>query len=83
MVWALLAVGMVGLILGLRFRVPALFVATLLTAIATIVFKFYSGASIQAALFATVSTLLVLEAAYLIGLLLAFGWSRLRSRQLN
>ena len=81
MLWMLLASAISGLLLGLRFRVPALGVAAALMVLINIVAALISGWSAGFAGFSVLASLVALSCSYLIGLVLAFLWSRHRTRR--
>jgi len=78
--WVLVAVSITGLSLGLRFRVPALLVATGVLVTASIVVSVLAGFPLQSAMAMTLILLVALEITYLLGLFLAYAWSRTRER---
>lgn len=71
MLWSIVTVAAFGVLLGFSFRVPALLVATALTAAATGVLL--EGPLLQRILIPVV----VLQCAYLVGLSLAGLWRRI------
>ena len=78
MLWMLLASAISGLLLGLRFRVPALGAAAALMVLINIVAALTSGWSTGFVVFSVLVSLVALSCSYLIGLGLAFSWSRYR-----
>jgi hypothetical protein len=78
--WSLVAAAVAGILLGLRFRVPALLAATALLVVFTAVASGLAGLSVRPLLVAVGLSVLTLQAAYLAGLLLSTLWRRTRSR---
>jgi hypothetical protein len=76
MLEALLLAAGVGFLLALRFRVPALVVASAVALVLGPVIAHLSGASFWAVVSAPVTTLVALQCGYLGGLLLTYGVSR-------
>ncbi|HXV28827.1 MAG TPA: hypothetical protein VD840_00700, partial [Sinorhizobium sp.] len=70
--WSFLAVGAAGVLIGLRFRVPALLVASCATIVASVTATQLLGFSDQRIGLATLYLVLTLQGGYLIGLLFAF-----------
>lgn len=71
MLWSFLAVGAVGVLIGLRLRVPALIVASLITIIVTATAMQCLGFSDGRTFLTTLYLVLTLQGTYLIGLLFA------------
>ena len=78
MLWALAGAGGMGLLLGLRFRVPALIAATWLTAAACLSLAPFMDLGLMPTLVFTFASLGVLQVGYLAGLMLFCAWSRAR-----
>jgi hypothetical protein len=76
MLWSFLAVGAVGVLIGLRLRVPALIVASLITIIVSATAMQCLGISDGRTLLTTLYLVLTLQGTYLIGLLFATLWHR-------
>ena len=70
MLWALAGAGGMGLLLGLKFRVPALIAATWLTAAGCLSLAFFLDLGLLPALVFTFASLGVLQVGYLAGLML-------------
>ncbi|MET0597091.1 MAG: hypothetical protein ABWZ57_04405 [Mesorhizobium sp.] len=70
MLWGLVAVGLTGILLGLRFRAPALLAATGFVVAACLVLGW-------GFFWTTLVLVLALQCAYLVGLCLALVWRRL------
>jgi hypothetical protein len=79
--WVLLASAISGLLLGLRFRVPALAAAAVLMVIVNILVALISDWPAGLAVFAALASLVVLSCSYFISLVLAFLWSRHRAHR--
>lgn len=77
MAWSFLAVGASGLLIGLRFRVPALLVASFATMVASVIAMQFLRFSGEHTLFTTLYLVLTLQCAYVVGLLFAILWRRL------
>jgi hypothetical protein len=71
MVWSFVAVGITGILLGLRFRAPALSAATIATIGANVIASGIDGFFDQHILASTVLLVVTLQCAYLAGLLVA------------
>jgi hypothetical protein len=78
--WSLLAAAVAGILLGLRFRVPALLAATALIVVVTAVASGFAGLSGWPLLVSVGLSVLTLQAAYLAGLVFSTLWRRTRSR---
>jgi hypothetical protein len=76
MLIALGAAGVMGLVLGLRYRVPALLVASVVTATVCLAVAPFSDLNPMVAIGATFVLLGVLQVGYLTGLLVSCAWSR-------
>jgi hypothetical protein len=69
--WSIVTVGAIGILLGLRFRAPALLAATAVTAITSaLLLEGYGVLSI-------LLLVITLQAAYLVGLSCALAWRRM------
>ena len=77
MTWSLLA-AFAGLLLGLRFKAPALIAATGIL----VVLEGFAGRTPQELLLTLLASVLALQGAYLAGLFVGATWRRLRSRGL-
>ena len=76
MLWATLITATVGVLLGLRLRVPALLAASAVTAVLAILHAVAVGLSWLAGAAQIVAWLAGLQAGYLVGLWMAHGWAR-------
>ncbi|WP_245424297.1 hypothetical protein [Sinorhizobium sp. BJ1] len=83
--WSFFAVGATGVLIGARFRIPALLAASCATVVASVTSTQLLGFSDQCTIFATLYLVLTLQGTYLIGLLCAILLHRLgrRSRPLR
>jgi hypothetical protein len=81
--WAVMGVVVLGLLVGVCFRVPALLVAAAATVAGNIVVGLFGDVSHDSVLLSTLGLLLALQGAYLIGLLFGYLWSRLRVRGMS
>jgi hypothetical protein len=81
MIGALVAAGGLGLLLGLRYRVPALLFASIAVAVAAAVVAVLAGASALAALGLSLGAVATLQCGYLGGLLVAYAASRAKPRR--
>ena len=70
MLWGFMIVSITGTLLGLRFRAPALLVATFATISIAVWFMVTLGWSVETMVFATLLLVVVLQCAYLVGLFL-------------
>ncbi|MGH6762245.1 MAG: hypothetical protein ACRECW_11730 [Phyllobacterium sp.] len=77
--WNVIAIGLVGILLGLRLRAPALIVATLLTVLACLFAYGFDQIMERQFLFSTLLLVLTLQCAYLTGLLAGVLWRRKKS----
>lgn len=68
MLWAFVAAAIVGVAIGLRFRVPLLLVSAILISVATLAFAVYSGWPVVSTITAIFGLLAVQQVSYLIGL---------------
>jgi hypothetical protein len=71
MAWSFLAVGAVGMLIGVRLRVPALIVASLVTILVSVTAMQCLGFSDQRTFLTTLYLVLTLQGTYFIGLLFA------------
>jgi hypothetical protein len=78
MLWELGAGGAIGLLLGLRFRLPALLAASGAMAAACLTVAFCSASKPLIAVGMTFAALGVLQLGYVAGLLLSCAWSKVR-----
>ncbi|MBX9589744.1 MAG: hypothetical protein K2X43_10585 [Hyphomonadaceae bacterium] len=83
MLWAYAALGGVGLLVGLRYRAPALIVASGLTTVGSFIVATLYEWSILQALAAAFGGLTALQCGYLAGLLLTCAASRLPPRTMR
>ncbi|MCT8999407.1 hypothetical protein [Chelativorans intermedius] len=74
MAWSLVSVGMVGLLIGLRYRVSALIAATLLTVIAGFGAMWFLELPGQRRLMWTLFLVIALQGGYMLGLVLTMLW---------
>jgi hypothetical protein len=81
MPWAMLAVSLIGLLLGIRLRVPALVFAAMILVVAGIGFGQVAQWSLQRTALSVLAALVVLNCTYLVGLCLSFAFTRLKSRK--
>jgi len=82
MLWlaSIASVVSVGIVLGLRLRVPSVFAASLVLAVATVVFvPVLTEWSMGTMVVFLVALLCALQCGYLVGLAIAFGQTRVRS----
>ena len=77
--WNVIAIGLLGVLLGLRLRAPALIVATFLTILACLFAYGFDRVTERQFLFSTLLLVLTLQCSYLLGLLLAVVWRRKHS----
>lgn len=73
---ALISIGAAGILLGLRFRIGALIGATLATCAASLGANLLLDNSLGDSLVSTLLLILILQAAYLLGLALSILWHR-------
>jgi hypothetical protein len=78
MVWVFVAAGGAGFLLGLRFKVSALAVASGLTLLACIPFALFADMGLLSVVFVTFGLLATLQVGYL-GAVLAVAWARART----
>jgi hypothetical protein len=71
LLWGLVAVGLIGLLLGLRFRAPALIMTTALTVLVRLLIGSHGAMFQLSVLWEALILALALQVAYLLGLLLA------------
>lgn len=71
MAWSFLAVGACGVLIGLRFRVPALLVASFAAIVARVIAMQFLGFSGEYTFFTTLYLVVTLQGAYVVGLLFA------------
>lgn len=76
MFWSLVTVGVAGVLLGIRFRAPALIAATAVTVVASSIARGRDGLFDGNALLSTLLLVVTLQCAYLVGLVLAVVWRR-------
>jgi hypothetical protein len=69
MAWSFLAVGASGVLIGLRYRVPALLVATFITVVASVAAMQFLGFSDKRTFLTTLYLVLTMQGAYVVGLL--------------
>ena len=81
MLEALVAATGIGFLLGLRYRVPAVVVASAVAAVAGAWIAYLKGASLWAILMLPVGAVVALQCGYLGGLLVAFGVAHSRQRR--
>jgi hypothetical protein len=79
MLWAFAAGGALGLLLGLRFRLPALLAASGAMAGGCLLVAYFTEPGPGAAVVMTFIMLGVLQLGYLVGLMVSCAWSRTRS----
>jgi hypothetical protein len=75
-VWSFIAVAITGILLGLRFRAPALLAATIVTIGASVIASGIDGFFDRHILLSTLLLVVTLQCAYLTGLLAAVLWRR-------
>lgn len=75
--WSLATVSAIGLLIGLRFRAPALIVATAVIIVACAVAFGYDGNVGRSDFVSALSLVLALQFAYLAGLFVATVWRRI------
>jgi hypothetical protein len=78
-VWGL--AGLLGVAIGLRFRVPALLAATVVVAAVGVGVGLMAGESIVPTLGRSLVAIVCLQAGYIVGLLISTGWQRFRQRR--
>ena len=76
MVWSLVAVGVIGTILGVALRGGALIMATISTVVVAIMAESCGSASVSHMLFFTLALVVVLQCSYLFGLAIGSMWRR-------
>jgi hypothetical protein len=81
MIEALIAATGIGFLLGLRYRVPAVVVASAAAAVGGAVIAHLKAAPLWAVLLLPVGVVIALQCGYLGGLLVAFGVSQTRERR--
>ncbi|RWC49832.1 hypothetical protein [Mesorhizobium sp.] len=81
MLWGLVAVGVIGIFLGFRFRAAALIIMTAVTIVGGVVAGGIGGVFDWRRLVSTLLLVVVLQCAYLLGLFLAAMWRRDMSRK--
>jgi uncharacterized membrane protein YkvI len=79
MLWAFAAAGAIGLLLGLRFRLPALLAASGVVVAACLLVAYFTQPGPVAAVAMTFGMLSVLQFGYVVGLMVSCSWSRERS----
>jgi hypothetical protein len=79
MLWLYITAGGVGLILGLRFRVPAVVAASAVLLVGAITVGLVAGWSIWTTLAAAFGGAFILQCSYFAGLLLMCAFSRIGS----
>lgn len=75
---SLLISGVAGVLLGLRFKIPALIAASAVAFLVVLAIEQLHAAPVSRTLLSAVASVLVLQGGYVIGLLLAFSYRRLR-----
>lgn len=80
MLGALVATGGLGLLLGLRYRIPAALAASVVVAVVVGMVALVTGASAWAVLAGAAGAAIALQLGYLCGLLLAFATASRASR---
>lgn len=78
MLWALLAVSVAGLLLGIWFRAPALAFAAAIVAMTNIAIALAGDWPLQRAAISILVFLVALSFAYLLGLFISFTWSKIK-----
>ncbi|MDX8497869.1 hypothetical protein RFM99_05505 [Mesorhizobium sp. VK4C] len=81
MFWGLVAVGAIGILLGLRVRAPTLIVATAATVVVGAVAGGIGGLFDWHRLLSILLLVVTLQCAYLLGLLLGVMWRRMPPEQ--
>ena len=76
MLWSFAVAGLVGLLLGCWFRIPALVGASAVAALMTMRAAAHTGLHILSAVGLTFAVLGVLRVGYIAGLTLSYAWSR-------
>ena len=79
MLWAFVAAGTSGVLLGLWVRVAALAAVSVMTAAACLLAAVHAGMGLMASLIITYAILGLLQVGYLVGLMLACAQSRGRA----
>jgi hypothetical protein len=80
MVWAVGVGGALGLLLGLRFRMPALLAASGISACVFLAIAPYAGLTLMAGVIGFLALMGALQAGYLTGVTLMTGCSRTRTK---
>ncbi len=80
MLWSHVAVAVVGLLLGLRFRAPALLVATAVIFVAATLAHGFDDTPHSHGILTGLLLVVTLQMAYLAGLLIIIFWRRHRQR---
>ena len=78
MVWATIIVSVLGISLGLRFRVPMLVGTSVAVVALSFVVALFSQQPLLTTLALTYILLMALQGGYLVGLALSCAWSRLQ-----
>jgi len=78
MLWTFAAAGLIGLVLGLRFRAPAVIAASGIVVVGGVAVAPLSGLPFWTALAALLGTLCALQSGYIVGLMLWSVVSRAR-----
>lgn len=81
MLWGLVAVGLIGILLGFRFRAAALIIMTAVTVVIGVVAGGIGSLFDWARLVSILLLIIVLQCAYLLGLVLGVIWRRGMSRE--
>jgi hypothetical protein len=74
--WSVVTVGVTGILLGFRFRAPALIVVTAVTVVISAVASGTGGLFDRHRLLSILLLVVTLQCAYLLGLLLGVIWRR-------
>ncbi|ESY76095.1 hypothetical protein NKJ90_23210 [Mesorhizobium sp. M0051] len=81
MLWGLVAVGLIGILLGFRFRAAALIIMTAVTFVVGVVAGGIGSWFDWGRLVSILLLVIVLQCAYLLGLVLGVIWRRGMSRE--
>ncbi|MER9301133.1 hypothetical protein NKI38_32485 [Mesorhizobium sp. M0621] len=81
MLWCLVAVGVVGILLGFRFQAAALIIMTAVTVVVGVVAGGIGSLFDWSRLVSILLLVIVLQCAYLLGLVLGVVWRRGMSRE--
>jgi hypothetical protein len=81
MLWECAVAGTSGLLLGTRYRVPALVAATAILLVGIMIVSGLTGSSLKQSVLSVALVAMLQGGGYVLGLLLAFAWSLARPRR--